>query len=59
MLFAKGVRVHEGFLETYDSVRETVQTLMQRLARKYPTYRVSMTGHSLGGGIICKKKLNR
>ena len=50
MLFAKGIRVHEGFLVSYDSVKTSVRLLLGRLSKKYPNYTVSMTGHSLGGG---------
>ncbi len=50
MLFAKTIKVHEGFLEAYNTVSVTVRLLLEKLSREYPRYNVSMTGHSLGGG---------
>lgn len=51
MLFYKGIRVHEGFLVSYDTVKTSVRILLESLCKQYPNYTVSMTGHSLGGGI--------
>ncbi|CAO3617678.1 unnamed protein product [Cunninghamella blakesleeana] len=45
----KGAKVHSGFYKSYIDVQNKVLTTIQSLLKKYPDYRVDVTGHSLGG----------
>ncbi|KAI9307397.1 Alpha/Beta hydrolase protein [Cunninghamella echinulata] len=45
----KGAKVHPGFYNSYIEVQKTVLNTMDSLLKKYPGYRVDVTGHSLGG----------
>ncbi|KAI9307396.1 lipase [Cunninghamella echinulata] len=45
----KGTKVHPGFYKSYVEVQKTVIETMGSLIQKYPDYKVSVVGHSLGG----------
>ncbi|CAO3615511.1 unnamed protein product [Cunninghamella echinulata] len=45
----KGTKVHPGFYKSYVEVQKTVIETMGSLLQKYPDYKVSVVGHSLGG----------
>jgi len=40
--------VHQGFLVTYQSIKDEVLTYVHSLHAKYTTARIVVTGHSLG-----------
>ncbi|KAJ1820943.1 hypothetical protein LPJ56_001250 [Coemansia sp. RSA 2599] len=50
-----GSMVHHGFLSAYRSVASNVTATIKRLARRFPTYKMVFTGHSLGGAesVLC------
>lgn len=43
-----GCKVHKGFYKAEQSVISYVTTSVKALRRKYPSYTVIVTGHSLG-----------
>jgi hypothetical protein len=45
------MRMHEGFLRAFQSVSEQVYDALEYLTKRYPSYRVVFTGHSLGGAM--------
>ncbi|KAJ7450088.1 lipase [Mycena galericulata] len=45
------VNVHTGFLKAYNNVVDDVLSIVKAQLADYPTYRVIVTGHSLGGAI--------
>ncbi|KAJ7214486.1 alpha/beta-hydrolase [Mycena pura] len=45
------VNVHHGFLDAYNNVAYDVLGTVRAELQKFPTYRVVVTGHSLGGAI--------
>ena len=53
-----GVRVHTGFRDAYNQVREQVRTAVDSLPHNYSLY---ITGHSLGGAlaVMASKDLER
>ncbi|KAI9489134.1 lipase [Zychaea mexicana] len=52
---AKGTKVHKGFLESYNSVRDDLIKTVLEQAGQYPDYEIAITGHSLGGAqaVLC------
>lgn len=51
--------VHRGFFEAYWSVREGLELWASQLFSMYPSARITITGHSLGGALasICATEL--
>ncbi|ORX67845.1 alpha/beta-hydrolase [Linderina pennispora] len=47
----KGSEVHSGFLKAYKKSQKFVRKSIDKLAKKYPTYKVVFVGHSLGGAL--------
>ncbi|CAK69504.1 unnamed protein product (macronuclear) [Paramecium tetraurelia] len=47
----KNCKVHLGFWETYDDVSAEVLAAAKHLKEKYPTSKLLVTGHSLGGAV--------
>ncbi|KAJ7879387.1 Alpha/Beta hydrolase protein, partial [Mycena leptocephala] len=45
------IRVHKGFLLPYKDVSDDVRTIVKNELKSFPTYRIVVTGHSLGGAI--------
>ncbi|KAJ6571310.1 Alpha/Beta hydrolase protein [Mycena capillaripes] len=45
------VHVHGGFLAAYTNVAEDVVSIVEAKLKQYPTFRIVVTGHSLGGAI--------
>ncbi|KAI9275491.1 lipase [Phascolomyces articulosus] len=52
---ADGTKVHKGFLDSYNAVRDDLVKTIQEQADQYPDYKFVVTGHSLGGaqGVLC------
>jgi len=46
-----GVYVHDGFYGAYQAVQNTIRSTVRTLLKQYPSYTVSVTGHSLGGAL--------
>lgn len=44
-------KVHGGFQDAVDAVKSEVLKEVNRLHNKYPTYKIKVTGHSLGGAL--------
>ena len=44
-------KVHKGFYEAFESARDGVRSAVQDLKQKYPSYKVVVTGHSLGAAM--------
>ncbi|KAJ3220409.1 hypothetical protein HDU67_000076 [Dinochytrium kinnereticum] len=47
----EGAKIHLGFLNAWNLVREDVVMNVQRFVELYPAYEVWFTGHSLGGAL--------
>ncbi|KAI9029622.1 catalysis At the Interface: the anatomy of A conformational change in A triglyceride lipase, partial [Phycomyces nitens] len=47
----KNARVHTGFYNSYLEVQNTVVSSMIDQITKYPSYKVTVSGHSLGGAV--------
>ncbi|KAI9248233.1 Alpha/Beta hydrolase protein [Phascolomyces articulosus] len=45
------VRVHRGFMKSYEEVAPQILPAVQEQIMKYPGYTVATTGHSLGGAL--------
>ncbi|KAI9137759.1 Alpha/Beta hydrolase protein [Paraphysoderma sedebokerense] len=45
------LKVHRGFQDTFEPVREDVLTEVRQALQQNPTYTVHVTGHSLGGAV--------
>ena len=52
---AKNCQIGNGFVNAYDALREKLLTALQLLKSTYPSAKVHITGHSLGGALahIC------
>ncbi|KAJ9089136.1 hypothetical protein DSO57_1016056 [Entomophthora muscae] len=48
---ARDVRVHRGFKETADSLRDYILPELKDLFQEHKDYRLQLVGHSLGGAI--------
>ena len=46
-----GCSVHIGFNQGYNSVKSTVETIIDNLRSKYSSASIMVTGHSLGGAL--------
>lgn len=46
-----GCTAHSGFWQSWLDAKDTVIPAVQTAVKQYPDYQVSVTGHSLGGGI--------
>lgn len=46
-----GVQVHQGFITAFNSVAETVLSVVSNQVSTYPSYSLVSTGHSLGGAL--------
>ncbi|KAJ2227072.1 hypothetical protein IWW45_007183 [Coemansia sp. RSA 485] len=44
-----GSMVHTGFLKAYNGEAESIKQIVGTLVSTYPSYRIILTGHSLGG----------
>ncbi len=44
-------KIHEGFFNAYQSVATQTHDKVKALADKYPSARIIITGHSLGGAL--------
>ena len=44
-------KIHDGFLKAYESVSTKAHEKISQLVAQYPTAKISMTGHSLGGAL--------
>lgn len=56
-----GAKVHKGFLDSYNEVqKELVATVLDQF-KQYPSYKVAVTGHSLGGAqaLLCALDLHQ
>lgn len=49
--FCAGCRVHAGFLYAYKEIVARVRAAVADALDKYPSHRVRVTGHSLGGAV--------
>ncbi|KAI8149014.1 lipase [Fennellomyces sp. T-0311] len=52
---ASGTKVHKGFLDSYNAVRDDLLAVLDNQVDQYPDYKVVVTGHSLGGAqaLLC------
>ena len=50
--------VHAGFMRAWRETRPYVLSQMKELVQKYPGYRVTLVGHSLGGAIAALASLD-
>ncbi|KAJ1547539.1 hypothetical protein HK405_005593 [Cladochytrium tenue] len=48
---SSGVEVHQGFLDDYEALQATTRGLAKTLLAAYPSYSLTLTGHSLGGAM--------
>ena len=48
---ASGVNAHQGFLGAYNSVANSVISTVKSQLKKYPSYSLISTGHSLGAAL--------
>ena len=49
--YCTGCQVHQGFYNTWKSVKTGVIDEVARLHKLYPTYEIVVSGHSLGGAV--------
>ena len=49
--FSKSVKVHDGFIKSYNSGRRVVRREIAAAVSMFPTYDVTFSGHSLGGSM--------
>lgn len=49
--FMKNIKVHKGFLEQYESIRDSIISQTIHLSEKYNINTFVVCGHSLGGGL--------
>ncbi|KAG2218069.1 hypothetical protein INT45_007232 [Circinella minor] len=49
---AEGTKVHKGFLDSYNAVRDNLVKTIEEQANQYPDYKFGLTGHSLGGAQV-------
>jgi len=49
--YCSGCSVHKGFLKSFEEALPLIDMPLRSLIKANPTYRVVMTGHSLGGAI--------
>ncbi|EGR28245.1 lipase family protein, putative [Ichthyophthirius multifiliis] len=44
-------KVHKGFYSAFQGIKDKIQQAFQELQQKYPSSKVFLTGHSLGGAL--------
>ncbi|KAL8841755.1 MAG: hypothetical protein Q9170_000788 [Blastenia crenularia] len=49
--FCHDCRVHRGFKNSWEEVKDAVMTNMKKAVQLHPDYRIVVTGHSLGGAV--------
>ncbi|ODA77462.1 hypothetical protein RJ55_07091 [Drechmeria coniospora] len=49
--YVSGCKVHTGFYNTWRIVGDEITSLVQQLTKKFDTFKVVTTGHSLGGAL--------
>jgi len=49
--FCSGCAVHQGFYQTYNSVKDQLHAGLQPLIKAYPNFPIQVTGHSLGAAL--------
>lgn len=49
--YPAGALCHTGFQTSYNAVQATVISLVGGQLKQYPSYNITVTGHSLGGGL--------
>ncbi|KAG9303560.1 hypothetical protein G9A89_018456 [Geosiphon pyriformis] len=54
----KGAKVHQGFLNAFQSVKEEIFQIVQSLLNKNPKFNLAIVGHSLGGAIAVLEALD-
>ena len=42
---------HSGFLDSWNSVKPQVQSVLANARKSFPSYKIVATGHSLGGAV--------
>jgi len=51
-------KVHFGFFSTYNDTKKDITSLVKKLVKKHPSYKVISTGHSLGGSLAVLQTLD-
>ncbi|KAI8881421.1 alpha/beta-hydrolase [Backusella circina FSU 941] len=46
-----GAYVHQGFYTSYGGIRDKFKPIVERVKDEYPSYKIVITGHSLGGAL--------
>lgn len=46
-----GCKLHTGFQYAWEDVEDTTRAALKKAVAAYPTYKIVMTGHSLGGAV--------
>jgi pimeloyl-ACP methyl ester carboxylesterase len=49
--WCSGCKIHRGFYSAYLDEADTILSTLVTLKKKYPSYRIVTTGHSLGGAL--------
>lgn len=47
----EGCSVHAGFMQAWTEARQIILPVLKDLIQRYPEYRLSLVGHSLGGAV--------
>jgi len=57
--WCSGCKVHEGFYNAYEDDAQTIRDAVASESASYPSYKIVVTGHSLGGALatICATDL--
>ncbi|RIA88220.1 Alpha/Beta hydrolase protein [Glomus cerebriforme] len=55
---ALNAKVHSGFFATYNDTKKEITSLVEKLVKENPTYKVISTGHSLGGSLAVFQTLD-
>jgi pimeloyl-ACP methyl ester carboxylesterase len=50
--------VHAGFLASWRNTRPHIEPVIQRLIKRFPHYRLTLVGHSLGGAVASLASLD-
>ncbi|KAI7854959.1 Alpha/Beta hydrolase protein [Circinella umbellata] len=54
----EGAKVHKGFLDSYNDIRDSLVETIEEQANQYPDYKFGLTGHSLGGAQVVLNALD-